>query len=455
MMNRRIAFLFLMILGLDVCASAVDRKALTINDYVKTALRQGDHTLVVNNQFQNNLFNYKIGYRSLRLPSLTAGSQFTYNAYDNSHLFSDGNAANGTLSLNQPFYPTGGLITAALLKEEGNAEPVYTAGLSQPLFVFKGNESWRTWRRDVIAFTNAKESYDFDLMSIEMEARGHYYDVVLEREKLAVQRTKLESTKRGYEITKALVNAGRLAGIELSRYDLRLQQDIRDLKNSEIALLQIINNALDYVAMRTDGQVDFTSKLSYQPLTIPLDPLVKYALLHRPDYCQQARNLELSQLSLQETKESNNMDLTANAQLVSQGLNNNYTAGVGVNWPFFDSRVTALKIKIVENQFKNDQINFKSTERNVRTQVLNAFLEIKRMEDQMEDLKKSREQARQSLEAVRVRYQNGRDRLIDVFDSEQELQNLEIQCLEMIINANRAKDNLALLIGGELDTVAK
>jgi outer membrane protein len=460
--------------GKDLKNSEVLR--LSIDDYVKLVLKQSDRSLVAYNQFQNSTISRQTTLRRLMAPSLGVSAGATKSKSDIDDVDTVTEDADGSATLSQPLFLSGGRLSATYSNsitrtEEADGSvthdyirPSLSASLSQPLFVFVSNPDLRTWNRSVLSYDIAKDNYQRELQRIENDARSRYYNLLLKSAQLDVERVKWQSSQRANDITKALVEGGRLPGIELSRSDLRYQQDVRRLKNAETALQQAINDALEFASLKIDSDIELTSKLDYRPLSLDLEKLIEHALKHRPDYIAAKRQLELNELSVRETLEENNPRLSASASVSRSESGDgeppdteseSWSGGLTLSWPIFDSGITRLRADAARNDLENQRVNLRGLERSIRKEVTNALLDLQRTEAQLDDLEKSKLQARRSVEAVRIRYQNGRDKLLDVFDSEQQLRDLELEYLNAVISANLVRDRLALLIGSPLTEVAR
>jgi len=214
--------------------------AMTLEAYVTTVLKQSDRALTAFNNYENAVFSNKVSYRQTRLPQLNVTSSASKSKTNRDEVITELNQAQGQATLSQPLYPTGARLsatvseTATLSESRGNesnayTRPAYSASITQPLFLFVGNADWRTWKRAKASYDIAKENFKRELLSIENAARSRYYNVLLKAAQLDVEKAKLESSKRATKITEALVNAGRLAGIELTRSETRLKKDQRRL----------------------------------------------------------------------------------------------------------------------------------------------------------------------------------------------------------------------------------
>ncbi len=444
---------------------------LTIDNFVAIVLSQGDRALTAFNTFENATLSSKVSYRQTRLPQLSATSSFNAAREDVSSVVTRNKSATGATVLSQPVYPLGGDLSLRMEKTESQAgindwtgvDPTYSAALTQPVPLFVGNTKWRAWRRSSIAYALAQESYRREVQSIEKEARSKYFDVLLQLKTLDVEKAKLESSQRMHNIVEAMVDAGRYAGIELARSKTRLQTDRRRIENATTSLKQSINDALSFASLKIGSSADFVSSINFVPLRMSVDRLTEFALNHRPDYLAAQRQLELSELTVRETLEQNNPNINMSASYsrsaalsdATKIITRNWTGGLNLSWLLFDSRIVYLEAKAARNNLINDRIALRNLERNIRNEVANAYLGIKTYESQFSDLEESRDLARQNVEVVRTRYQNGRDRLVDVFDSENELRSIELEYLGALISASKAKDSLELTIGGRLAEVAQ
>lgn len=445
---------------------------ITIDQFVDLALKQSDDVRVARNNFENSVNSFKSAYRSSRLPQADVSASLSKSKSDVDRSITRGENSEGSLTVSQPFYPTGASLSGTVSESTSRSEslglisrsdtkPRYSASLNQPIFLFQGNNNWRSWKRSRINYEIAEDNYRRNLQQIRNSARSQYYNILLRQEQLKVEEFKLESSERAHKITEALVNAGRYAGIELSRSEVRLNRDRRRLENAKTLLSTTINDAVNFVSLDHHGQYAFVSELVYKPLTIPLERLIEFSFLHRPDYKAAKSQLDLSEISLKETREADNPNLSATGSVsrsdTDSGANvstsKNWTGGLNLSWNIFDSRITKLNVMSAQNDLENQKISFQGLKRDIETDVTNAYLDVKRAETQLDDLKTSREQARKAVKVVQTRYKNGIDRLVDLFDSENELRDVELEYLDAIIAANLATENLELLIGGTLNQV--
>ena len=98
-------------------------------------------------------------------------------------------------------------------------------------------------------------------------------------------------------------------------------------------------------------------------------------------------------------------------------------------------------------------LNVMNLERTTRVDVQNAYMDVRRTEKQIQDFRLSRDQAKRNVEVLRLRFQNGLERIIDVFDAENEMRNLDNEYLNLLVQFNTSKDELSKLIGADVETI--
>lgn len=339
----------------------------------------------------------------------------------------------------------------------GILRPGWSAQVNQPLYVFVKNSVLRTRKRAELSFANAKDTYSSTTLSLRVQARSLYYGVLQAEESLQVQQRKLTSTQKLLDVTQALVKAGRSAPVETMRAKIRLQSEERALQNAQVARDKAVLAAKDFIFFPLDEPIQFTSKLRFKPVKASLEHLVQYGLLHRPQLNSLRRQKELAHIAYQAAVEPTRPTLSLNGAYnysdntlyVARGWSWTGTA----SWLFFDSFITRDNARSARIAEWVADLNIEDAERSNAINIQNAYLDLKNAERQIKDFDLQRNQAERDVEIVRLRFQNGLDRLIDVFDSADQLENLDNEYLNLLVSYNRTRDNLAQLLGGDVEAV--
>ena len=130
-----------------------------------------------------------------------------------------------------------------------------------------------------------------------------------------------------------------------------------------------------------------------------------------------------------------------------------WNAQVDLNWPLFDASQTKLQVKQSHSFLRNAQRNYQNDIRQLRVNVENAYLDLKRIENQINNFSEEKTAADKNVQSIRSQFKNGISRLTDVFDSEDNLRSLELEYLDLLVSFNQARDRLKVLLGMDLDKI--
>jgi len=447
---------------------------LTINEFVNLALKTGLGAIRNNLEYENARLTRKIAFKQTTAPTLTAAlsGDLTQNRYSNpasSSVLTKTDFGEASLTLNQPL-PTGTIFSltgkyngtfarSPLQYEHDFLRPGWSAALTQPIFVFVKNPVLRSRKKTSLNYDNAADSYRATILDLQAQARALYYDVLLKRESLGVEKRKLAASKALLKVTEELVKAGKLAPVERTRANVRAEQDHRQVLAAVNNLRKSKQNANNFLHAALDQPISYTSQLSYEPFTPTLDALVAYALNHRPELKRLRRAQALAELDLQEAKEPTrpSLDLSAgydssdtSNRLSGIGTNKTLTrqwqAGALLSWRFFDSSITSDQARQAFNAKRLADLAYEEGMRATILEVKNAYMDVKALESQL-DFQSIRESARENIEILRIQVQHGSGRIIDVFDAENEAKNIDLQYLNLLVNYYLTQDRLAQLLG--------
>ncbi|MEK7690774.1 MAG: TolC family protein, partial [Bdellovibrionota bacterium] len=348
--------------------------------------------------------------------------------------------------------------TAGMPASTTDISPSWQASYTQPLFIFVGDSGRRNWRRTQLGYESAIASLDREKLAIWADARALYYRTIQRQSTIGVEGQALKSAKELLNIARALTRAGRYAPVELNRAELRYSLEERRIKSEQTALGQELNNVKYFLQLPVAANIVLTTKLEYEKFDWKLKELIDFALTHRQDYLNVKRSLEMQELSLKDAREANRPNLSlissySKSRLLSDSSPINtydWSAQVFATWLLFNSGVTGLRIKQSFIDLDNARISLDNIRQQIQTEVENAYLNIKNLETQLRDFDVNRRQAVNNLKAVRYRYSNGIDRLIDVFDAENDLRQIELESLGLLANYHAAKDQMILSINGFL-----
>ena len=462
MSAMKIFAVFTLVCGLAPRAYAQDGDlALTLDDFTQQAIKQGIQGRQNELTLQSAGYTKQVVFKQTSAPTLDlngTGTRSESNDPLNGHSRFNGpnDSSVGNLTYNQ-LLPTGTALTAAGKYDESD-RPGFTASVTQPLYVFVKNSVARTREQAALSYANAKDTFDATVLSIRTQAHSFYYNVMLGDEDIQVEKRKVASSKALNDVTVALVEAGKLAPVEAMRSKIQLQTDQRTLQNAQTNWQKALLNAKNYIYISFDQPVKFLTRLEFKPFDIPQVRLVNYAMLHNPGLQILRRDRELARLTFEAAEEPTRPTLALNSTYSSSetqltSVMRNWTAGGSANWLFFDSFITRDQTNIARLGQMAADLSLSDGERTTLMNVETAYLDLQNTQQQIRDFQSSREQAYRNVEVLRLRFQNGLDRLIDVFDAETSAHDLDSQYLGLLVAFNQSKDTLSQLVGGDVEAL--
>jgi outer membrane protein TolC len=264
------------------------------------------------------------------------------------------------------------------------------------------------------------------------------------------------------DVTRALVNAGKLAEVEVIRADIRAKQDERSIQNAESDLNQALNNAEDFLWLPPGQSIVLTSPLIYVPFTIPLNALIKAAIRYNPELQIAKQEVTLAEIDVRVARESNRPQINTSGAYVETRNRTDGSAAVDpygwnlaveIDWPLFDATQTRLATKQRQLSLSTARRHYEDVERRLRVNVENAYLEIERTEQQIADFQPQKDSADRNVRAIRLQYRNGLTRLTDVFDAENQMRDLDLEYLQLLVSFNKARDGLNIIVGTDLSSI--
>ncbi|MGF1496651.1 MAG: TolC family protein, partial [Elainellaceae cyanobacterium] len=278
------------------------------------------------------------------------------------------------------------------------------------------------------------------------EAIVSYTALIQAQESVRIQIDALERRQAQFEITAALVEAGRRPAIDLVEAEGNIANAERDLQDARNQLAQANTNLLDLIG--TDRAIAFTGSvasveelfgrsLNQVPQADAAD-LISTAYARRPDYRIAQLEIETERLGVVIARDNRRwqLDLESNSTI---GDTSDTSIGLVLTREFTDeSLVTAQR---------RSQVNLLQEENNlaqltdaIRNEVVNRLGDVRSNQRRLEAAQRSTEAARLQLEADRERFTRGRAgiTLFDLTQREEALvnaQNAELAARISLLNS--------------------
>jgi outer membrane protein TolC len=429
--------------------------SMTLEQFEARAIEKGVAAQRTASNLEKAGYDRQIAFRATDAPTATASYDDTQVKHTTNGVSQTTKDHDATVTVSEPT-PWGTDLGAKVMQGTTH-KPYYELSATQPIYLFVWNPRLRARRQAELNFADAKDLFQSEVLRLRAEARSTYYTVIQDQELVKVEERRVTSSRKLLDVTKALVDAGRSAPVETMRAKLRTQSAERQLENARLTLAKAIMAAKELIVYPLDQPLEFGSALQFKPLRPPLTRLTDYSLLHRPGLRTVRRSLESAILDAQAARETTRPTLAAGTVYAHNNLpgleTSDWTVRWGANWTFFDSFVTSKRVRKAEIDRYVATLNVSEAERGTRVDVQNAYLDVKLAEKQIQEFRLLREQAVRNVEVLRLRFQNGLERIIDVFDAETELRNQDNEYLGLLVQFNRSKDELSKLMGADVETI--
>ena len=274
-------------------------------------------------------------------------------------------------------------------------------------------------------FESAKLTLEKQKQDIILQTANYYFAIISYDSLLKYQD---ENLKYNQELLKEIKEKQQLKMVTLA--DVYSQE--AQTANSELAYLQAKNNfekakitLLDYLSLDINKDYSFNlpSKSEYDSsLTSEnYDELMQFALSHREDYLSQKYALDASENQLTIAHSGFYPTLNGTYRISSAATNlssmfnrKTYTLGLSLNVPIFSNWNTEYAVESANVMVQNNNEELRQVERQVKSDVKNALLDLQTSRMQLDVSKKALLSARESWEIKKESYKVGAATYIDL-----------------------------------------
>jgi|YelNatPaOPRAMG01_1025707.scaffolds.fasta_scaffold00028_57 outer membrane protein len=425
---KRYYVLFLILEIFFVFKNNYAQQELSLSEAITIALHQNSSLIESQNSLKTNDAAIKTAYGNL-LPNLNLNSSWNWQRVSDK---------GGETQLD---YFGNETILPASKNDTRNYS--LTAGGSITLFNGLGNIANINLAKN--NFESAKLSLEKQKQDIILQTASLYLSVISYDSLLKYQD---ENLKYNQELLKEINEKQQLKMVTLA--DVYSQQ--AQTANSELSFLQAKTNyekaiisLLDYLSLDVDKNYSFSlpSKSEYDSSLINEDynSLVQFALSHRSDYLSEKYTIESNANQLTIARAGLFPSLTGNYQISTAATNlnsmfnrNTYGVGLSLNIPIFSNWNTKYEIEAASVLLLNSNENLKQLERQIKSDVKNALLDLQTSKVQLDVSEKALLSAKESWEVENESYKIGKVTYI-------ELQQTYNNYLQAITNQIQAQYN--------------
>ena len=279
-----------------------------------------------------------------------------------------------------------------------------------------------------------------------------YRDLLQAQEQLEIERLSLESARQILQINQALIDAGRIAPVEIvqsqtevANRELSLLAAQNTLASAKLALLDIldIGQNLDIVAVE---------RIILSSISPELNKLKTVAFQNRPDYLQAQLRLEIAKLDQLVADNNRRLNLDFDARYDnSVSSSSQLAAGLVFSHTFGD--------RTAEGDFQRSRVNFlqaknslENLRQSIEIQVTDRVRDVNLRLSEVRLAQQARELSERQLQIEQERLKLGRGEIFQVVTFQNNLVEARNRELTAIIAYLNALTGLDQTVGTTLDT---
>jgi outer membrane protein TolC len=331
--------------------------------------------------------------------------------------------------------PTGAELTASSTntRATGSYASSTTLTLTQPLLrnggIDAGMASIRTARLDEQAnLLNLKATLSQTVVQIVYA----YRELLRAQEQKNIAVAALKRSRELYEVNKALIEAGRMAEVEIiqteaqvANQEVALEEANNQIDASRLALLNLL-------ALEPSAAVVASHSEAATVKEVRLQQALAVALESQPDYLVSALSLERAKINLDYAKNQRLWDVSVIAgqtrssgggAAMAQTSNSSY-AGLQLSIPLGDRTLEQAVVR-ASVEFKNQNLRNQEARQVLEQRIRDVVRNVQTRWRQFELSKKAKELTVQKLDAEHEKLKVGRSSNFQILSFEGDLRNAE------------------------------
>lgn len=343
-----------------------------------------------------------------------------------------------------------------------------TVSYSQPLLKGAGFEVATASQRI------SRINEDSNILSLKSTVMGKVFEVIQSyrsfmqaKRQLEINERSLDRAREQLQINRALVDAGRMAEVELV-------QTNSDIANKEVSLLTS-QNSFDSARLALLRILDIdkrtsilaTEEIEAEPVRLEYTNCLRLAFDQRPDYLQALLNHRTSEISLMLAENNRLWNLSLNANYTVNGVdrsylrsasnaadfnNTNWFAGLTLSIPWYGDLSREQGVISAEIALEKSEISLKEFRETIEIEVLDALRNIDVQWKQVKLARMALKLAEQKLQIERRKLNAGKTTNFQIVSFENDLVTSQNSELDAIIGYSNSLSSLDQTLGTTLQT---
>lgn len=462
--------LFILLLCITISTNA--QKVLSLEDALSIALKESysiksaQYNLISS---EKNLEAVQLGLRtsvdlSIDAPNYSRSLVREFNPLTETEQFYQiGNTRVQTnLSINQPIVFTNGRfsVIGSLFGRDQFSDTRSTIRdyysnlylqLNQPIFSF--NTQKANLQRAELNLQKTRKNYSKTEADIVYNVTARFYELFQSKKNLEISQEKVNQTKLSYETAMNKFRAGLIAEVEALQLEIDLATAKDELLNSERRYDESKNDFKILIGLPLEEQLEISAELEYDPVTIPGEQAVEFALKNRPELFNSEIDIRLNEMQVEQVESEKRITAELN---VNYGINkfdekfdnifNNFLENRSVVFtvlvPIWDWGKNSRNVESAEATLKLSKLGYDNQRKQIINEINQIVNKINSAKSRVEVLSRSIEVAEKSFSISLDRFRSGNITSFDLSQSQLRLTDAKVNSLNALIDYKLALADL-------------
>jgi len=309
----------------------------------------------------------------------------------------------------------------------------YNVGLAvkQPLFTW--GKIFNAYKQSKLALEAEKQGLESAKQQVIFDTTKAFYGVLLADQLVKVTEMAVEQVQAHVKVAQDLVNAGMATDFDL----LRAKVQLANIRSQLIKMQNMSKLAKDgfknTIGLSLDADINLKGEITYRPLEVDLDSLIKTAMDRRPELKQLEIQEQIGEKIVSLAKAGNKPNLAfvynytykSNADTIKDVFsqdkykwNNSWNLTFALSLPIFDGFATRARVNQAKSAVNQIKIGKEQLINGIILDVRSSFMSFQEAKELLKVQDETVQQAEESLRIANLRYKNGMITGVELMDAE-------------------------------------
>ena len=297
-----------------------------------------------------------------------------------------------------------------------------------------------------------------------LDVKIRFYDVLLARERIAVQEENVKLLEEQIEDARNRLEAGTVSQFEVLRATVEranAQPELIRARNDFRIAVEELRKSLGFAGIPEDLESvpEFDGSLVFEPIDLELRTALEIAKLNRPELRQLDLVAEAREqgIVIERAEKRPEVDLVGSYQINKSAVSNRFSnalegwaLGVQSSWAIWDGKEMDGRILQAQSRLEQARLDLGEATLEVEVEVRRAFHDLQEADELAKASSLTIDQAVESLRLANERYATGGGTQLDVLQSQVALTESRLNQVEALHSYKVAEAILAKALGNAI-----